>query len=118
MTADNENEPRGRARFSVEDAKARAQQAFRKSEFILSRAFGLLREPKKEWEQIKAEETTIPSIESRPSVLSSVVGSRAVSSCSLARFAGTRTGTADHTLRSGSPSSDSRVATARAGLES
>ncbi len=62
MTADNENEPRGRARFSVEDAKARAQQAFRKSEFILSRAFGLLREPKKEWEQIKAEETTIPSI--------------------------------------------------------
>ncbi|MGD9966677.1 MAG: Yip1 family protein [Hyphomonadaceae bacterium] len=64
MTADNENEPRGRARFSlnVEDARARAQQAFRKSEFILSRAYGLLREPKKEWEQIKAEQTTIPNI--------------------------------------------------------
>lgn len=62
MTADNENEPRGRPRFSVEDARARAQQAFRKSEFILSRAYGLLREPKKEWEQIKAEQTTIPSI--------------------------------------------------------
>jgi hypothetical protein len=61
MSADNENTPQGR-RFSVEGAKARAQQAFRKSEFILSRAYGLLREPKKEWEQIKAEETTIPSI--------------------------------------------------------
>ena len=62
MTADNENEPRGRTRFSVEDARERAQQAFRKSEFILSRAWGLLREPKKEWEQIKAEQTTIPNI--------------------------------------------------------
>jgi len=62
MTADNENEPRGRARFNVEDARARAQEAFRKSEFILSRAYGLLREPKKEWEQIKAEQTTIPNI--------------------------------------------------------
>src|SRR5262245_47504805 len=49
-------------RFSVEDARARAQQALRKSEFILSRAWGLLREPKKEWEQIRAEETTVPSI--------------------------------------------------------
>lgn len=62
MTADNENEPRGRSRFSVEEARERAQQAFRKSEFILSRAWGLLREPKKEWEQIKAEQTTIPHI--------------------------------------------------------
>lgn len=62
MTADNENDPRGRPRFSVENARERAQQALRKSEFILSRAWGLLREPKKEWEQIKAEETTIPNI--------------------------------------------------------
>jgi hypothetical protein len=62
MTADNENEPRGRARFSVEDARARAQEAMRKSEFILSRAYGLLREPKKEWQQIKAEETTVPNL--------------------------------------------------------
>jgi hypothetical protein len=62
MTADNENEPRGRIRFNVEDARERAQQAWRKSEFLLSRAWGLLREPKKEWEQIKAEETTIPNI--------------------------------------------------------
>jgi hypothetical protein len=62
MTADNENEPRGRARFNVEDARARAQEAMRKSEFILSRAYGLLREPKKEWQQIKAEETTVPNL--------------------------------------------------------
>ena len=62
MTADNENEPQGKRRFNVEDARVKAQEALRKSEFILSRAWGLLREPKKEWEQIKAEETTIPRI--------------------------------------------------------
>jgi hypothetical protein len=61
MTADNENEPR-RVRFNVEEARERARQAWRKSEFLLSRAYGLLREPKKEWEQIRAEETTIPNI--------------------------------------------------------
>ncbi len=62
MTADNENEPRGGPRFSVEEARRRAEQALHKSEFILSRAWGLLREPNKEWEQIKAEQTTIPNI--------------------------------------------------------
>jgi hypothetical protein len=62
MSADNENTPPKGQRFNVEDARARAQQALRKSEFILSRAYGLLREPKKEWEQIKAEDTTIPKI--------------------------------------------------------
>jgi hypothetical protein len=46
----------------MEDARARAEQAIRKSEFILSRAWGLLREPKKEWEQIRAEDTTIPNV--------------------------------------------------------
>jgi hypothetical protein len=61
MSADNDHEPT-KNRFNVEDARARAQQALRKSEFILSRAYGLLREPKKEWEQIRAEETTIPNI--------------------------------------------------------
>lgn len=61
MTADNENEPRG-SRFSVENARARAREAMAKSEFILSRAYGLFRDPKKEWEQIKAEETTVPNI--------------------------------------------------------
>ena len=60
MSADD-HEPT-RSRFNVEDARARAQQALRKSEFILSRAYGLLREPKKEWEQIRAEETTVPNI--------------------------------------------------------
>ncbi|ANP45246.1 hypothetical protein ATE48_04585 [Candidatus Viadribacter manganicus] len=62
MSADNENTPPKGHRFNVEEARARAEQALRKSEFILSRAYGLLREPKKEWEQIKAEETTIPRI--------------------------------------------------------
>jgi uncharacterized membrane protein len=62
MSADNENEPAANRRFSVEDAKARAQQAMRRSEFILSRAYGLLRDPNKEWEQIRAEETTVPNI--------------------------------------------------------
>lgn len=62
MTAENENEPRGRTRFSAEDARVRAQEALRKSEFILSRAYGLLRDPKQEWEQIRAEETAIPNI--------------------------------------------------------
>jgi hypothetical protein len=55
------DEGKGR-RFSVEDARARAREAMAKSEFILSRAYGLFREPKKEWEQIKAEETTVPNI--------------------------------------------------------
>jgi hypothetical protein len=60
MSADNDH--KGAPRFNVEEARARAQQALRKSEFILSRAYGLLREPKKEWEQIRAEETTVPNI--------------------------------------------------------
>ena len=63
MSADHENEGRSAPRpFSVDDAKERAQEAIRKSEFILSRAYGLLRAPSREWEQIKAEETTIQNI--------------------------------------------------------
>lgn len=61
MSADNDNSSPPR-RFSVEQARARMGQAYRKSEFTLSRAWGLLREPKKEWEQIRAEETTTPNI--------------------------------------------------------
>ena len=63
MSADNENmPPKGpRLNFNVDEARARARQAMRKSEIIFTRAYGLLREPKKEWEQIKAEETTVPS---------------------------------------------------------
>jgi hypothetical protein len=63
MSAEHDHDTRSAPRrFSVEDARARAQQAIAKSEFILSRAYGLLREPKKEWEQIRAEETSIPNI--------------------------------------------------------
>jgi hypothetical protein len=61
MTADNDNKSEA-ARFSVAGARERARQALRRSEFILSRAFGLLRDPKQEWEQIRAEETTVPRI--------------------------------------------------------
>jgi hypothetical protein len=61
MTADNENRSQGR-KFSVEEARARARQALRRSEFILSRAWGLLSEPRREWRQIQAEETTVPNI--------------------------------------------------------
>ncbi|HVY84171.1 MAG TPA: Yip1 family protein [Caulobacterales bacterium] len=39
-----------------------AAEARQKAEFILSRAWGLLRAPKAEWEQIRDEETTIPNI--------------------------------------------------------
>ncbi len=65
MSAENENQSEDapqRKRFSVEDARERAQQALHKSEFILSRAYGLFSNPKEEWEQIRAEETTIPNI--------------------------------------------------------
>ncbi len=65
MSADNENTPppRGqRFNLNVEGARARAQDAYRKSEIIFTRAYGLLREPKKEWQQIKAEETTVPHL--------------------------------------------------------
>lgn len=60
MSADHDDKTS--RRFTIENARERVQQAARRSEFILSRAYGLLREPKKEWEQIRAEETTIPNI--------------------------------------------------------
>lgn len=66
MSAEDHHEEQPQAgaqrRFSVDDAKARAQEARAKAEFILSRAYGLLREPKKEWVQIRDEITTIPNI--------------------------------------------------------
>jgi Yip1 domain len=61
MSADNDQKP-GAPRFSIDEARARAKQALQKSEHMLSRAWGLLRDPKAEWEQIRAEETTIPNI--------------------------------------------------------
>ena len=63
MSADHPDQPEtAPRRFSVESARAQAGQAWRKSEFILSRAYGLFRDPSAEWEQIRAEETTIPNI--------------------------------------------------------
>jgi hypothetical protein len=63
MSAENEDpKEQHRPRFTAAEARERAEQARAKAEFILSRAYGLLREPKKEWQQIKAEETTIPNI--------------------------------------------------------
>jgi Yip1 domain len=40
----------------------RVQQARQKAEFILSRAWGLARNPGEEWDQIRREETTVASI--------------------------------------------------------
>lgn len=54
-----ENAPR---RLTIESARQQANAAYRKSEFILSRAYGLFRDPAAEWEQIRAEQTTIPNI--------------------------------------------------------
>lgn len=63
MSVDHEDQPEtSRRRFSVEDARERAKQALHKSEFILSRAYGLFKDPKGEWEQIRAEETTVQNI--------------------------------------------------------
>lgn len=59
MSAGNKD---GLRRLSLDDAAARARDALHKSEHILSRAYGLFHNPKTEWEQIRAEETTIPNI--------------------------------------------------------
>lgn len=63
MSSDDPNEtPRAAHRFSVDDARVRAQEALKTSEFILSRAYGLFKDPKGEWAQIRDEITTIPKI--------------------------------------------------------
>jgi hypothetical protein len=62
MSAENPEQPEGQRRFSVGAARQHARDAMRKSEFILSRAYGLFRDPKGEWAQIRDEETTIPNI--------------------------------------------------------
>jgi hypothetical protein len=49
-------------RFNVENARERAREALKKSEFILSRAWGLFSNPQREWEQIRDEETNIAHI--------------------------------------------------------
>jgi hypothetical protein len=60
MAAEQDEAPEAEAppphhRFTAADAR-------QKAEFILSRAYGLLRDPKAEWEQIRREDTNIPSI--------------------------------------------------------
>ncbi|MBS0385801.1 MAG: DUF1282 family protein [Proteobacteria bacterium] len=62
MTADNNQQPEAPKRFTPEAARQYAQAARRKSEFILSRCYGLFRDPKEEWRQIRDEETTVPNI--------------------------------------------------------
>ncbi len=63
MSAEQEPEPRKNApRFDREEAARRAAEARQKAEIIFSRAYGLVRDPRAEWEQIKAEKTNIPSI--------------------------------------------------------
>jgi len=62
MSAEDQDQPQAPRRFSVAAARQRAGDAYRKSEFILSRAYGLFRDPKGEWQQIRDEETTIPNI--------------------------------------------------------
>jgi hypothetical protein len=62
MSADDQDQSAAPRRFSVEAARQRANDAYKKSEFILSRAYGLFRDPKEEWRQIRDEETTIPNI--------------------------------------------------------
>lgn len=58
----NDDEKPAPRRFSVEGAKKQAEEALHKSEFILSRAYGLFKNPKAEWGQIRAEQTSIPAI--------------------------------------------------------
>lgn len=48
--------------MSEEKSTGRAGQARQKAEFILSRAYGMLRDPKEEWRQVKEEETNASSI--------------------------------------------------------
>jgi len=61
--SDEEEKPEPHPRrFSVENAKKQAEEALHKSEFILSRAYGLFKDPKGEWAQIRDEKTTIPHI--------------------------------------------------------
>lgn len=60
MTAENGQDeapppPREPSRFNTAEAR-------QKAEFILSRAYGLFKNPVEEWEQISREETNVPSI--------------------------------------------------------
>jgi hypothetical protein len=62
MTGEDQGQGEGQRRFSVGAARQHARNAMAKSEFILSRAYGLFRDPKGEWRQIHDEQTTVPNI--------------------------------------------------------
>lgn len=62
MSAEENPEPQAPKRFTAEQARARAEEARQKAEFILSRAYGLFRDPQSEWKQIRDEVTTVPNI--------------------------------------------------------
>jgi hypothetical protein len=62
MAAEDQDKPEPPRRFSAKAARQHVNTAYRKSEFILSRCYGLFRDPKEEWRQIRDEETTIPNI--------------------------------------------------------
>jgi len=51
-----------RRRIGMDEAREGARQALHRSEFILSRCYGLLRNTDAEWEQIRREETNVAAI--------------------------------------------------------
>lgn len=59
---DDDNKAATTPRLSLAQAREKLTDALHKSEFILSRAYGLFKNPKSEWEQIRAEQTTVPNI--------------------------------------------------------
>jgi hypothetical protein len=65
MSVENEPEPQaesGTRRPGFHMPKVNVAETRQKAEFILSRTWGLVRDPRAEWEQIRDEETNIPSI--------------------------------------------------------
>jgi hypothetical protein len=63
MTAEQDHKVEDKPHHTArERAQAMAGEAVHKTEFILSRCFGLFRNPDVEWDQIRREETNIPSI--------------------------------------------------------
>ncbi|MES1158328.1 MAG: Yip1 family protein [Terricaulis silvestris] len=64
MSANPDENPAEKPRLKFDAAQARehATAARAKAEFILSRVYGLVRDPKTEWGQIRDEETNIASI--------------------------------------------------------
>jgi hypothetical protein len=62
MSAEDQNQSADGAGGPRDGGAGVREQAREKAEFILSRAYGLIRDPKAEWEQIRAEETNAASL--------------------------------------------------------